>query len=123
MIEFISYVLYYHKMKFALSQLTVNKRHIRQSLLTLLLFCATLFFHNEHYGPVEPDTLSNFKWHDCHLCQQGIDAPPNVIRLYPVSTGITNSSNARIIKIDFTAPDYVYPLLRAPPRFSHHLMT
>jgi len=97
-------------MNFALSQLQINKRQIRQSVLTLLLFCATLFVHSEHYAQVEFDAFANFEQHDCNLCQQGIDSPPSPLRLYPISSGITNFNKVRIIS---TA--YVYPPLRAPP--------
>jgi len=122
MIEFMSGVLYYHKMNFALSQLQTNKQQIRQSFFTLLLFCATLFFHSEHYVDVAPDTITSFELHDCHLCQQGIDTPPNTTGLSPVLLSIANISKTCITDVLFTAPDHIYPPLRAPPRFSHHLI-
>ena len=117
MIEFTLCVLYYHKMKFTLSQLQMNKRQIRQSALTLLLFCVTLFVHSKHYTQVEFDSFSSFEQHDCNLCQQGIDSPPSPISLYPISSGITNFDKIRIINFELISPDYVYPSLRAPPSF------
>ncbi|PKG85319.1 hypothetical protein CXF85_06930 [Colwellia sp. 75C3] len=104
-------------MNFAFSQLHINKRHIRQSFLTLLLFCATLFVHSEHYAQVELDGISNFELHDCHLCQQGIDSPPRALALYPASAGIVNISKVDIINAVFISATYVYPPLRAPPMF------
>ena len=102
-------------MNFALSQLQINKRQIRQSVLTLVLFCATLFVHSEHYAQLEFDAFANFEQHDCNLCQQGIDSPPSPIRLYPISSGITNFNKVRIINLELISPAYVYPPLRAPP--------
>jgi len=104
-------------MSFALSQLQINERQIRQSVLTLLLFCATLFVHSEHYAQVEFNAFANFEQHDCNLCQQGIDSPPSAIRLYPISLGITNFDKIRIIKLELISPAYAYPPLRAPPNF------
>ena len=103
-------------MNFALSQLQINKRQIRQSVLTLLLFCATLFVHSEHYAQVEFDAFASFEQHDCNLCQQGIDTPPSPIRLYSISSGITNFDKIRIINLELISPAYLYPPLRAPPR-------
>lgn len=108
-------------MNSALSQFNINKRHIRQSFLTLLLFCATFFAHSEHYAQVEFDGLANFELHDCHLCQQGIDSPPRTLALYPVSTGMVNISTVAIINAVFISATHVYPLLRAPPRFCNCL--
>jgi|TARA_R100001377_G_C3165839_1_gene101267 hypothetical protein len=104
-------------MNFALSQLQINQLQIRQSVLTLLLFCAMLFAHNEHYAQVEFDAFTSFEQHDCNLCQQGIDTPPSPIRLYPVSSGITNFDKIRINNLELTSSAYVYPPLRAPPSF------
>jgi hypothetical protein len=104
-------------MDFSLSQLYINKRHIRQSVLTLLLFCATFFAHSEHYTQVEFDGLSNFELHDCHLCQQGIDSPPRALAIYPVSTGRVNVSEVDITNAVFISATHVYPPLRAPPIF------
>ena len=117
MIEFTLLMLYYHKMNFTLSQLQMNKRQIRQSVLTLLLFCATLFVHSEHYAQVEFDAFASVEQHDCNLCQQGIDSPPSPIRLYPISSGITNFNKTRLTNLELISPDYVYPSLRAPPSF------
>jgi len=122
MIEFTSDVLYYHKMNFTLSQLQINKQQIRQSFFTLLLFCATLFFHSEHYVEIAPDIITSFELHDCHLCQQGIDTPPNTTRLSPAPSSIAKISKPRITGVLFTAPAHIYPPLRAPPKFSHHLI-
>ncbi|NQZ25868.1 MAG: hypothetical protein HRT55_06080 [Colwellia sp.] len=96
-------------------RLLINKRQIRQSVLTLLLFCATFFAHSEHYTQVEFDAFSNFEQHDCHLCQQGIDSPPNSIGLYLVSTGIASIIKVRIIRVVLATSAYVTPQLRAPP--------
>lgn len=104
-------------MNSALSQQQLNKRHIRQSVLTLLLFCAALFVHSEHYAQVESDGLANIELHDCHLCQQGIDSPPRSLALYPVSIAIINISNVAIINAVFISATHVYPPLRAPPTF------
>jgi hypothetical protein len=104
-------------MNFALSQLQINQRQIRQSVLTLLLFCVTLFVHSEHYAQVEFDVFTSFEQHDCNLCQQGIDTPPSPIRLYPISSGITNFDKIRISNLELISSAYVYPPLRAPPSF------
>jgi hypothetical protein len=104
-------------MNLALSQLQTNKRQIRQSILTLLLFCATFFVHSEHYVQVESDVLSSFEKHDCHLCQQGIDSPPRALALNPASNGIVNISKVDIINTAFISATHVYPPLRAPPNF------
>lgn len=95
-------------------RLPINKRQIRQSVLTLLLFCATFFAHSEHYSQVEFDAFANFEQHDCHLCQQGIDSPPNSIGLYLVSMGLASVNKVRIIRVVLTSA-YVTPPLRAPP--------
>ncbi|WP_019027228.1 hypothetical protein [Colwellia piezophila] len=92
-----------------------NKRQIRQSILTLLLFCAAFFAHSEHYSQAELEVVSTFEQHDCHLCQQGIDSPPSPIGLYLVSTSIIHLKKIRIIDIAIAATAYVSPLLRAPP--------
>lgn len=99
------------------SRLQINKRQIRQSILTLLLFCVTLFVHSEHYAQVEFDLLSNFEVHDCHLCQQGIDSPPSSIKLYPVSTSTINIGKVKISNVMLISSAYVSPQLRAPPSF------
>mgnify|MGYP000222854175 CR=1 FL=1 len=104
-------------MNLALSQLQINERQIRQSVLTLLLFCAMLFVHSEHYAQVEFDAFTSFEQHDCNLCQQGIDTPPSPIRLYPISSGITSFDKFRLINLELNSPAYIYPPLRAPPRF------
>ncbi|KGJ95259.1 hypothetical protein [Colwellia psychrerythraea] len=104
-------------MNFALSLFQLNERQIRQSVLTLLLFCATLFVHSEHYAQVEFDAYASSEQHDCNLCQQGIDTPPSPIKLYPLSSGVINYDKTRIIKPGLPSPAYVYPPLRAPPSF------
>ncbi len=104
-------------MNFALSLFQLNERQIRQSVLTLLLFCATLFAHSEHYAQVEFDAYASFEQHDCNLCQQGIDTPPSPIKLYPISSGLINYVKTRIIKLEFPSPAHVNPPLRAPPSF------
>ncbi len=104
-------------MNCVLSQLKIKKRQIRQSVLTLLLFCMTLFVHSEHYAQVEIDALTSFEQHDCHLCQQGIDSPPRSLALYPVSTAIATLCKAHIIKAVYISSLHVYPPLRAPPTF------
>ena len=96
-------------------RLLINKRQIRQSVLTLLLFCATFFAHSEHFTQVEFDAFASFEQHDCHLCQQGIDSPPKSIGIYLVSTGRSSINQVRIIRIVFASPAYVTPPLRAPP--------
>jgi hypothetical protein len=105
-------------MKIASPQHQISKRQICQSVLTLLLFCASLYVHSEHYSKVKVDSFSNFELHDCHLCQQGIDPSLNVINLYPVTAGITNFNKVSIVNTDFISATYVSPQLRAPPRLS-----
>ncbi|HBY85012.1 MAG TPA: hypothetical protein DEO86_03980 [Colwellia sp.] len=104
-------------MNFTLSQLQTYQRQIRQSVLTLMLFCAMLFVHSEHYAQVEFDAFASFEQHDCNLCQQGIDTPPSPIKLYPISSGLINYGKTRIIRLELLSSAYVYPLLRAPPSF------
>ncbi|GAW94487.1 MULTISPECIES: hypothetical protein [Colwellia] len=96
-------------------QLKINKRKIRQGVITLLLFCATFFSHSEHFTQVDFDAFANVASHDCHLCQQGLDSPPSSIRLYPVATSIARLNNVRIISVVLAAPAYINPPLRAPP--------
>ncbi|KGJ91274.1 hypothetical protein [Colwellia psychrerythraea] len=100
-----------------LSQRKIRNRQIRQSVLTLLLFCATFFAHSEHYTQVEFEVFSTFEQHDCHLCQQGIDTPPNSIGLYPVSVGMANIDKVQIVDLALVSPAYISPQLRAPPSF------
>jgi hypothetical protein len=100
------------------SQHKIRKRQIWQSVLTLLLFCASLYVHSEHYVQVEVDGFSNFELHDCHLCQQGIDPSISSIDLYPVAAGITNFSKTSIVNAEFISATYVSPPLRAPPMLS-----
>jgi len=105
-------------MNFASSQHKIRNRQICQSVLTLLLFCASLYVHSEHYAQVEVDGFSNFELHDCHLCQQGIDPSISSINLYPVAAANTNFSKTSIVNAEFFSATYVYPPLRAPPTLS-----
>jgi len=105
-------------MNYASLQHKISKRQVCQSVLTLLLFCASLYVHSEHYVQVEVDGFSNFELHDCHLCQQGIDPSISSVDLYPVAAGITNFSKASIVNTEFISATYVYPPLRAPPTLS-----
>jgi len=104
------------------SQHQISKRQICQSVLTLLLFCASLYVHSEHYAEVEIDVFSNFELHDCHLCQQSIDPSITSIDLYPVAAGIANFSKGSIVNPEFISATYVYPPLRAPPTLSFNCL-
>lgn len=103
-------------MNVVIVQLQSKKRQIRQSVLTLLLFCVTFFSHSEHYAQAEFELFSSFEQHDCHLCQQGIDSAPSSVGLYPVPIGITSIDKARIIDPVLVLPAYISPQLRAPPK-------
>ncbi len=100
-----------------LSRQKIIKRQIWQSALTLLLFCATFFSHSEHYAQVEFEVFSTFEQHDCHLCQHGIDTPPNSIKLSPISIGRANINKVEISDLVLISPAYFSPQLRAPPRY------
>lgn len=102
-------------MSFALSQFKLNKRQVRQSVFTLLVFFASFFAHSEHFAEVEFDALSAFELHDCHLCQQGIDSPPAPLVLTPAKDHIFCLNNSHHISVMLASADYVYPPLRAPP--------
>jgi hypothetical protein len=105
-------------MNYAALQHKISKRKICQSVLTLLLFCVSLYAHSGHYVQVEVSGFSNFELHDCHLCQQGIDPSISSIDLYPVTAGITYFSKSSIVNAEFISAAYIYPPLRAPPKLS-----
>jgi len=103
-------------MSCVISRSKFKSRQVRQSVLTLLLFCASFFAHSEHYAQVEFELFSTFEQHDCHLCQHGIDSSPSAIPLYPVSIGIINIDESRITNLVHILSAYVSPQLRAPPK-------
>lgn len=105
-------------MNLASSQHQISNLKICQSVLTLLLFCASLYIHSEHYVKVEVDSFSNFELHECHLCQQSIDPSISSIGLYPVTAGITHFDKTSIVNAEFISATHIYPPLRAPPTLS-----
>lgn len=118
MIEFTLKVLYYHKMKITPSHYQLNKinrQHIRQSFFTLLLFCATLFFHSEHYVSVDADITVSVEPHDCHLCQQSLDTPPTPTVIARFTGAVSRVATVTIINPVLTRTEHLHPLLRAPP--------
>lgn len=96
----------------------IHKQHLWQSFFTLLIFCATLFIHSEHYVSVNTDIITTATPHDCHLCQQSVDTPPNAIALSSYSSAVSVINNFTIVKVMLTAIEHLYPLLRAPPTLS-----
>jgi hypothetical protein len=105
-------------MNYTVLQYKISKRQICQSVLTLLLFCASLYVHSGHFVQVEVDVFSDFELHDCHLCQQSIDPSINSIDLYPVNAGITHFSKTSTVNAVFILATFIYPPLRAPPTLS-----
>jgi hypothetical protein len=104
-------------MNCALTKLKLRKQQIRQSILILLIFCATFFAHSKHVIKVELGQLPTFELHDCHLCQQGLDSPPVSIVLQPLTPLISNNEATHTINDPFISVAYVSPMLRAPPQF------
>ncbi len=97
--------------------ITLGSRQIHQSILALLIISIFFFSHSEHFTQVEFDASSTFDKHDCHVCQQGIDSPPASLEVKQARERLLFIISAYRISAILTFPDYIYPLLRAPPSF------
>jgi len=104
-------------MNIALSQDKITKRHIHQSLLTLVLFLVTFFAHIGHFSQVDNDNLSAFELHDCNLCQQGVDTPPVSFESNLVNDVVYFLNLTQQVSVVLLPLNYISPLLRAPPSF------
>jgi hypothetical protein len=104
-------------MSFEVSKVPYKSRRIRQGVFTLLVFFASFFSHSEHYAQLEFDVLSTFELHDCHLCQQGLDSPLTRLILKPVKFNSFHLLDTHPIRMVISSANYVYPQLRAPPKF------
>jgi hypothetical protein len=102
-------------MKVALSSAQVQKQKIRQSVFTLLVFFENFFSQNELFYQVDFEQASLITWHDCNLCQQGVDTPPAAIELKPTVESVSFVNDSYFSSVIFLAINYLFPPLRAPP--------
>jgi len=104
--------------KLAQSQLITAKSITMSNFLLvvfLLCFLQSSLAHAEHFTDHFNEQLPTVEFQDCHTCHQGMDAPPALLSLQWLSASgyyfiVSSNSSTQLIQ-----PQFVQPLLRAPP--------
>lgn len=86
-----------------------------KSLVMLLLFCVSFFFHTSHAVEDNTQLFNSLEQHECHLCQQGVEPLTPSIALFYQSQARINKYLAATACAPSFDTSYILPLLRAPP--------
>lgn len=80
-------------------------------MVFLLLFLTSVLAHAEHLALQE----TAVEQQDCHICNQGIDTPPELPQIQAISVSRYNLVTWKAVTTKFTLSYYVIPPSRAPP--------
>lgn len=92
-------------------RLLIDKKHIFSLFVLLVLLYSTVSHsaHSEYFDLAEQ--------HECQLCQQSIDTPPDNTLTVPIHERVNVQITTLLTGIIPLTKSYTLPLLRAPPYF------
>lgn len=79
-------------------------------MVFLLLFLISTLAHADHLV----SQATSIEQQDCHICNQGIDTPPELPQVHAIITRYNLVTQA-IATADFSLSNFVKPPSRAPP--------
>jgi len=80
-------------------------------MVFLLLFLVSTLAHADHLA----SQVTAIDQQDCHICNQGIDTPPELPQVYAIIVTRYNLVTEAIATTDFSLNYFVKPPSRAPP--------
>ncbi len=103
-------LLYHTKNSTAISNST-KSISAYATMLFVLLFLASSLAHADHLF----DVTSIAEQQECHICHQGIDAPPELSQFEFNITSIYSYISSKIAVVVVNKLYFIQPQLRAPP--------
>lgn len=80
-------------------------------MVFLFVFLTSTLAHADHLV----DQQSTLEKQACHICNQGVDTPPELPQVQASIVTRYYSLNSQLTTTEFVISGYVQPLLRAPP--------
>jgi len=80
-------------------------------MVFVLLFITSTLVHANHLT----EHSINIEQQECHICHQGIDAPPELPKIQPHSVVSYHLNSQKVIAVHGKTSSFIQPQLRAPP--------
>lgn len=99
----------------------LNNKAKSINAITLLAFLLAFFLHSQHIASDNIEHGSVADYQNCHICQQGIDSPPESIQLIESTGNYFLLHTPYFFEYVNSISSYALPQLRAPPFFSNFI--